>query len=95
MSKFKRTAVLVVLLTALLTAGLVFAGPIVGYTLPWWTTDGGGGTSSGGGYTLSGTAGQPDAGTLTGGGFTLEGGYWSGAASSGFAIYLPVLMKNP
>jgi hypothetical protein len=49
------------------------------YTIDWYTIDGGGGTSSGGGYTLSGTIGQPDAGTLSGGNYVLEGGFWGGA----------------
>ena len=49
------------------------------YTIPWHTIDGGGGTSSGGGYTLSGTIGQADAGgVLTGGAYTLVGGFWAG-----------------
>lgn len=48
------------------------------YAIDWYTIDGGGGTSSGGGYTLSGTIGQPDAGTLSGGNFTLQGGFWPG-----------------
>ena len=43
------------------------------YAITWWTVDGGGGTSAGGGYTLSGTIGQPDAGIMTGGGYTLAG----------------------
>jgi hypothetical protein len=48
------------------------------YSLEWFTIDGGGGTSTGGGYSLSGTIGQPDAGgPLNGGNFTLTGGYWS------------------
>ena len=39
--------------------------------------DGGGATfSTGGGYSLGGTAGQPDAGELSGGGYTLGGGFW-------------------
>ena len=37
---------------------------------------------SGGGYTLGGTAGQPDAATWSGGGYTLDGGFWH-AASAG------------
>jgi hypothetical protein len=49
------------------------------YHIDWFTIDGGGGTSTGGGYTLSGTIGQPDAGTLTGGSYVLEGGFWGGA----------------
>jgi hypothetical protein len=48
------------------------------YSLEWFTIDGGGGNSTGGGYSLSGTIGQPDAGgPLTGGNFTLTGGFWS------------------
>lgn len=49
------------------------------YNIDWYTIDGGGGTSSGGGYTLSGTIGQPDAGMLAGGSYTLAGGFWGGA----------------
>lgn len=49
------------------------------YNIDWYTIDGGGGTSSGGGYTLSGTIGQPDAGLLAGGRYTLSGGFWGGA----------------
>ncbi len=50
-----------------------------GYDLTWSTIDGGGGTSTGGGYSLSGTIGQPDASAasaLTGGDLTLTGGFW-------------------
>ena len=52
-----------------------------GYDLSWNTIDGGGAMfSTGGGYELGGTIGQPDAGVqLTGGTFTLTGGFWPGA----------------
>lgn len=44
----------------------------------WSTVDGGGGVSTGGGFTLRGTIGQPDAGPpMTGGAFALTGGFWS------------------
>lgn len=48
------------------------------YELSWWTVDGGGITgASGGGFTLAGTAGQPDAsGPLVGGSFAVSGGFW-------------------
>ena len=56
------------------------------YDIPWHTVDGGGETSSGGGFELSGTIGQPDAGpamtTMTGGGFELTGGFWAGAGDA-------------
>lgn len=52
-----------------------------GFELDWHTIDGGGGTMSGGSFSLSGTAGQPDAGVMTGGVFTLQGGFWPGAVA--------------
>jgi hypothetical protein len=66
------------------------------YDLSWWTVDGGGGTSSGNGYTLNGTLGQPDAGTVaSGGGYTLAGGYWHGGAVTRveMKVYLPQVVK--
>ncbi|MBK8001043.1 MAG: hypothetical protein IPK15_20620 [Verrucomicrobia bacterium] len=49
------------------------------YSIDWHSTDGGGGTSTGGGFSVSGTVGQPDANTqpMTNGGFSLTGGFWS------------------
>ena len=48
------------------------------FELSWSTIDGGGGTSSAGQFSISGTAGQPDASTpLTGCQFSLTGGFWS------------------
>ena len=51
------------------------------YAMNWFTTDGGGGTSAGGGFTLHGTIGQPDAGKLNVGPYTLHGGFWSVVAA--------------
>jgi hypothetical protein len=64
-----------------------------GYDLSWWTVDGGGGMLSGGGYTLGGTAGQPDAAMWTGGGYTLAGGFWGGVAVE-YHVYLPLVLRN-
>jgi hypothetical protein len=67
------------------------------FSLAWWTVDAGGTTgSTGGGYTLGGSAGQPDAGLLTGGGYTLGGGFWRGGALAPpeHPIYLPVVLRN-
>jgi len=65
-----------------------------GYDLSWSTIDGGGYTwSEGGGYSLGGTAGQPDAGVLSGGGYTLAGGFWGGAAAQ-YQVYLPLVLRN-
>ncbi len=54
------------------TSAIAFAQD---FAVNWWTI-GGGGASSGGAFTVTGTAGQSDAGKLTGGNFTLEGGFW-------------------
>lgn len=47
------------------------------YEITRSTVDGGGVMrSTGGGFELSITIGQPDAGVMEGGGFTLSGGFW-------------------
>lgn len=68
---------------ALLLAGLggaTLARDADGYTLRWWSADGGGTTLAvAGDYVLGGTAGQADAGTLAEAAYTLRGGFWGGA----------------
>ena len=65
-----------------------------GYTLDWWTVDGGGQTGAdGAGYTLSGTIGQPDADGWSGGGYTLSGGFWGGGGVQ-YTVYLPVILRS-
>jgi hypothetical protein len=63
----------------LLLAFAAFA-PADTWDLNWNTIDGGGATfSTGGGFELGGTIGQPDAGpvpVMSGGSYTLEGGFW-------------------
>jgi len=49
-----RHVFLVAILIATVGIITVFATG-VGYSIPWWTIDGGGGTSSGSNYTVSGT----------------------------------------
>jgi len=62
-----------------------------GYDLTWNTIDGGGGLfSTGGGFDLSGTIGQPDAGSMSGGTFTLDGGFWPGIAGVSIAQWRSV-----
>ena len=51
--------------------------------------------STGRGYSLGGTIGQPDAAVLSGGSYTLGGGFWGGgAAAEEYKIYLPLILKN-
>lgn len=90
-------------LQALLVAGVLLLATATiaaqtggGYDLTWNTVDGGGQTfSMGGGYSLGGTIGQPDAGVLTGGGYTLGGGFWRGGAVilPSFRVYLPLVVR--
>ena len=67
----------------LLTLGTVLVVPRgmaygADYQIDWFTIDGGGQmTSSGGGFDLSATNGQPDAGVMSGGDFELVGGFWA------------------
>jgi len=53
------------------------------YDLSWHTIDGGGGVSTGSGFELHGSVGQPDTGpALVGGDFELLGGFWAPADGS-------------
>jgi hypothetical protein len=84
---------LLIALLSVVPAARAQGGPI--YTLDWWTVDSGGATTGGdGGYTLSGTSGQPDAAGWAGGGYTLNGGFWLKAADEAVTLYLPVIVKN-
>ena len=66
--------------TCIIITGLLLALPTLhaqtGYTNKWSTADGGGRSSTGGVYTISGTAGQPDAGVMQRGEYTVNGGFW-------------------
>jgi len=91
--KILLTLVLVILLLAAASAAYA---RLDGFSVNWWTVDGGGGTSSGNGYTLNGTLGQPDAGTIaSGNGYTLAGGFWHGGvvAAVQLKLYLPVVVR--
>ena len=92
-----RLAVPLAVCLLLLAASTVLAQSGGGYDLSWSTVDGGGETfSSGGVYTLGGTAGQPDAGLLTGGSYTLGGGFWGGGALAlpRYTVYLPLILRQ-
>jgi hypothetical protein len=72
------------------------ASPQSGYSLDWYTIDGSGGSSSGGGYSLGGTLGQPDAGLLGGGSYTLNGGFWGGVivpVQNNYDLFLPLVLR--
>ncbi len=71
MFKFNRSLPCLVVAVTLFLASPTFAQfEIVSYSI-----DGGGGLSEGGGFTVAGTSGQPDAGAeASGGTFTVSGG---------------------
>ncbi len=85
-------AMLILLVASLLLTGIA-AAQSSGYSLGWFTIDGGGGTSAAGGYVLNGTIGQPDAGSLNGGPYSLFSGFWAGFADWLQQIFLPILRK--
>lgn len=69
--------VLAALLALAWTISLASDDEAEDFSITWWTADGGGGVSTGGSYTLGGTAGQPDAGRASGGDYALVGGFWA------------------
>jgi hypothetical protein len=92
-----RRGMMLVLVTGVVLLSVGLVGLAQGeYDLSWWTVDGGGYTySSGGGYELGGTSGQPDAGVLVGGGYTLGGGFWQGGGGvlTRYTVYLPLVVR--
>jgi hypothetical protein len=81
------TLLLALVLTLLVTT-IALAQSGGTYNLEWNTFDGGGVTfSTGGAYSVGGTAGQPDAGSMSGGSYALSGGFWL-ANTSPTAAYL-------
>jgi hypothetical protein len=84
------------LVMALVIAGLAISAAsasiqAAGYSVSWYTFDGGGGNSTGGVYTLMGTIGQPDAGSHSGGDYDLTGGFWTWVAR--YLGFLPLIKK--
>jgi hypothetical protein len=91
----KKRWIVLLVLAAMLVLGVVgsaMASPSGDEEISWWTVDGGGETSTGGGYALSGTIGQPDAGEISGGDYTLSGGFWVRMAMR--YIFLPLVLRN-
>jgi hypothetical protein len=90
--------ILVAAIALLLLVSVALAQSGNGYDLSWSTVDGGGATfSTGGGYTLGGTIGQPDAGEMSGGDYALSGGFWGGivgVVEYFYDVYLPLILKN-
>jgi hypothetical protein len=83
-----------VLLCLVGSMGMAAAQSGGGYDLSWSTIDGGGVMlSTGAGYALGGTIGQPDAGTSTGSGYSLAGGFWAGLVEQ-FKVFLPLVLRN-
>ena len=92
-----RTAItLLVLLVLLAGTPPSLAKRSDGYALARWTVDGGGVTFiTGEGYTLGGTAGQPDAASWGDGRYSLGGGFWGAIVTlEGYGIYLPVVLRG-
>jgi hypothetical protein len=86
--------ILVVAIAVLLLAAVAQAQSGGDYDLSWWTVDGGGTMySTGGDYSLGGTAGQPDSAVWSGGGYSLAGGFWGGVGVD-YRIYLPLVLRN-
>ena len=88
---------LIFLTIALLLLSAATAYAQTGFDLSWWTVDTGGTVAfSAGGYSLSGTIGQPEVGQLVSGEYTLSGGFWQGIQPStpiDRRVFLPLVTK--
>jgi len=92
----KTLILLVVFVVCMVAVSAILAAPdrpADGYSIAWWTVDGGGGESIGGSYILDGTIGQADAQTSSGGDYAVAGGFWNESVIRGYRIYLPIILK--
>ena len=82
-SNLSRNAALAVAALFIVAAAFAAEELTPSINMNWFTIDGGGGTSSGDGFDMSGTIGQPDANlVMTGPGFEFSGGFWAGVKKS-------------
>ena len=93
-----KTRLLFLLLVLVIASALlifVSASAQGGFSLDWWTVDGGGAVSSvGGDFGLGGTIGQPDAGVSSGGNYALSGGFWGGGeTAASIDLFLPLITR--
>ena len=78
----------------LLLCGHTYAQNVV-YEIGWITFSGGGGNSSGGIYSVVGSAGQIGTEKMTGGEYSSQGGFYSDIFNGPPKIYLPIILRNP
>ena len=85
---------LFILVIAVAVIGVVRVSAASGYSLDWYAIAGGGATSTstGGGYSLGGTIGQPAAGTSAAGGYNLIGGFWA-VTQQLYKVFLPLTLR--
>jgi hypothetical protein len=81
----------VVLLAALLVAGVAWA-QVTQADIGWWVIASGGAASTGDNITLNATIGQPVVGISSGADITLSAGFWGGVAPV-IKLYLPCITK--
>lgn len=91
--KKRRALILLSLLVAALMATVVQAGSSTHYAIRWDVVARGGSAMSSAHYAIQSTASQTAIGPATSGSYRLGAGYWYGIGA-GFAIYLPLVIKN-
>ncbi len=88
----RRTTFALAFFLVVSVSGLRVASSAFTPSIDRWVIAVGGDTSTGSGYSLSGTAGQIEAGpALTGSGYQLTSGFWFMPGHS--QVYLPVVLR--
>jgi len=85
-----------ILTAALLCCLLVAGGALAQWTpsIGLWVIGGGGGPASSSGVALDGTLAQPVIGPASHGSVLLDAGYWGGAGTVEYEVYLPVVSRG-
>ncbi len=95
MMKFYRRWIVLGLVLLMLAVGTaVYANINAGYSINKSVVAGGGHqASTGGSYSLTGTAGQTAVDTVAGGSYVFSSGFWT-TGNQTYGIYLPMILRQ-
>lgn len=94
LSRYRVLVLIAISLLLLANSNSTVASSGAGYTIDWFEVNSGS-VSTGGGFRLTGVAGQPDARSSNGGTYKLGGGFFpSPDARETYPVFLPLALRT-
>lgn len=92
MKKLRKTAPILVILSLILLAGVVWAGSSASYAIDWQVISSGGAPATSASFSLNGSILQTAIGPSSSASYTLGAGFW--VTQQGMTLYLPMVMRG-